>query len=148
MGVAHPPRPARRPREVGEAADRLRRLGDGDVARRRRGEGADEEAARGVGERAAQGVGDERLVGGGGAEPDQGRNEHEEHRAHKRHNGPWRARMAAVAEPRAEPLTTPTYGNQTMTVAPVARPSGPVADVQALLDLAVVMAERDRKSVV
>ncbi|HYT38744.1 MAG TPA: helix-turn-helix domain-containing protein [Acidimicrobiia bacterium] len=30
-----------------------------------------------------------------------------------------------------------------MTVAPVARPSGPVADVQALLDLAVVMAESD-----
>src|SRR4051812_27709400 len=38
---------------------------------------------------------------------------------------------------------TPTYGGPSMTVAPTARASGLVGDVQALLDLAVVMAESD-----
>src|SRR3954470_1117603 len=38
---------------------------------------------------------------------------------------------------------TPTYGGPSMTVAPTARTSGLVGDVQALLDLAVVMAESD-----
>lgn len=37
----------------------------------------------------------------------------------------------------------PTYGGRPVTVAPVARPTHPAGDVQALLDLAVVMAESD-----
>jgi sugar diacid utilization regulator len=37
----------------------------------------------------------------------------------------------------------PTYGTPPVTVAPAARPVRPVGDVQALLDLAVVMAESD-----
>jgi hypothetical protein len=51
--------------------------------------------------------------------------------------------MTPVAEPRAERWTTPTYGSLQLTVAPVARASGPAGDVQPLLDLAVVMAESD-----
>jgi len=51
--------------------------------------------------------------------------------------------MFPPAELRGEQWTRPTYGRRAVTVTPETRTTGPVGDVQPLLDLAVVMAESD-----